>query len=258
MSVQHDPTQSLINAQPDGNLSGNPAPVRFLNRLMTRRVIPVGNARTIVVRPRIPLWYKFLLALSLMLNVLILVLLVTFGAGAYRFYRALSREVSSLAAQSPSGERIMALQSDPNAAATYTIDTARHTVSEALGAVKGIEGATIRAHAPIDQQVPLQAEVSIEKNTVVTTRAPIPIVAPARITLPGGGGNLNATIALKLPAGLELPVHLALTAPATGTLPVKLDVPINIAVKDTELAGPFARLRRLLEPAAAFFGIREQ
>ena len=193
-----------------------------------------------------------------MLNVLILVLLVTFGAGAYRFYRALSREVASLAAQSPSGERIAALRGDPNAAAAYTMDTARHTVGEALGAVQGLEGATIRAHAPIDQQVPLQADVSIEKDTVVTTRAPIPIVAPARITLPGGGGNLNATIALKLPAGLELPVHLALTAPATGTLPVKLDVPINIAVKDTELAGPFARLRRLLEPAAAFFGIREQ
>jgi hypothetical protein len=41
-------------------------------------------------------------------------------------------------------------------------------------------------------------------------------------------------------------------------LPVKLDVPINIAVKDTELAGPFARLRQLLEPAAAFFGTRGQ
>ena len=258
MSVQHDPTQSLTNAPFEDGLGGNHAPVRFLNRLMTRRVIPVGNARTIVVHPRIPLWYKFLLALSLMLNVLILVLLVTFGASAYRFYRALSSEVSALAAQSPSGERIMALQGDPNAAATYTIDTARHTVGEALGAVQGLEGATIRAHVPIDQQVPLQAEVSIEKDTVVKTRAPIPIVAPARITLPGGGGNLNATIALKLPAGLELPVHLALNAPATGTLPVKLDVPINIAVKDTELAGPFARLRRLLEPAAAFFGTRGQ
>ncbi len=255
MPSQRNHAQPLTDSHPDAPHPDSAAgvAVHHAGAITNRRVIPVGDARTIVVRPRIPGWYKALLALSLALNALILVLLFTFGAGAYRFYRALSAEVSSLAQASPAGQRLASLGSDPKAAAAYTVDTASHTVDEALAAVKQVEGATIRGSVPIDQQLPLQAQATVDANTVVTTNAPVPLVVPARITFPGGGGNLNATVALNLPTGLQLPIHIGLSVPVTGTVPAKFDVPISIAVKDTELAGPFARLQRLLEPAAEFF-----
>jgi hypothetical protein len=71
---------------------------------------------------------------------------------------------------------------------------------------------------------------------------------PALITLPSGGGYMNAIVSMDLPAGTELPVHMSLSAPVDTTLPIKLDVPVSIAVRDTELSAPLARLRTTFEP----------
>jgi hypothetical protein len=216
-------------------------------------VIPVGEARTIVVRPRVSGWYKLLLGLSLGLNVLVLMLLLTVGANSYRYYRALAGEVGELAEGSPAADRWQELRGDPQAVAAYSVDVARHAVTEAHSAVGEIQQATIRATVPIDHQLPLQLQVPIDQNTTVTTVAPIPLSVPAQITFPAGGGTLNATVSLDLPVGTQLPVHLGLNVPVTTTVPVRLDVPVNIPLRETELAAPFERLRRLLEPAAQFF-----
>lgn len=230
-----------------------PDGTQYIEHVGTRRVVSVGDAHTIIVRPRISTWYKLLLGASLGLNALILLLLLTVGADAYRFYRAFSAEVSSLAGAPPAAERLAALREDPAAAADFAVDTARRTVGETLAAVREIEQATINANVPIDRALPLQLDVPIASDTVVTTNAPVPLVVPASITFPAGGGNLNATVALNLPAGMQLPVRLDLSVPLSTTVPVKFDVPVSIPLRDTELASPFARLRRLLEPAAQFF-----
>lgn len=246
------------SARPPDTQLGPVAPAgadgtRYIEHAGTRRVISVGDAHTIVVRPRISTWYKLLLGASLGLNALILLLLFTVGADAYRFYRAFSGELTALAGTQPAAERLAALREDPAAAADFAVDTTRRTVGETLAAVQEIEQATIHANVPIDRSLPLQLEVPIERDTVVTTNAAVPLVVPASITFPAGGGNLNATVALNLPAGLQLPVHLGLSVPLSTTVPVKFDVPVSIPLRDTELADPFARLRRLIEPAAEFF-----
>lgn len=255
--MQPDSAQHLqdppIDQQP-----GGAAPVRYVPDVASRRVIAVGDAREIVVRPRISSWYKALLALSLVLNAVALLLLFTFGTRGYRLYRALSGEIAALSNSSPVGERLAALGQNPQSAASFAVKTTRRAVGETLASVRQIEGATIRANVPIDKQLPLDLQLPIDTNTIVTTNAPVPVVVPARITFPAGGGTLNTTVAFNLPAEMQLPVHLSLSVPVSTTVPAQFDVPINIPVRETELAGPFARLRKLLEPAAEFFGVESR
>lgn len=255
MQTRHNPTQQSTNVQADRRADEGAS--LQVSGVGSRRVIPVGNAREIIVRPRVPTGYKLLLGLSLLLNAVALGLLLIFGLMAYRYsqyYQAFARELAPLVNASPAAERLQALRGDPAALAAYTVGTARQSTNEALAAVRELEGATIKTTVAIDRQLPLSLQVPIDTDTTVTTSAPVNVVAPARITFPGGGGYLNTTASLTLPPGAKLPIRLALTVPFSTTVPVKFDVPVTIPLQQTDLAGPFARLRKVIEPAAQFFG----
>jgi hypothetical protein len=224
--------------------------VRYVDSLTSTRTIPVGDAQTIVVRPRIPDWVKWLLGLSLALNAVVLVLLLTVGLQQRRWARALESELAAITLLNPSGAQLNPKGAAPEEVVGSAVDTVRHTVNETLGAVQEMEAATIRAEIPVNHQLPLQMNLPIDQNTTVTTVAAVPLQVPALITLPGGGGYVNATVALDLPAGTQLPIHLGMTVPVSASVPVQMSVPVNIPLRETELGGPIARLRRLLEPAA--------
>ncbi|HSH82666.1 MAG TPA: hypothetical protein VLA19_29385 [Herpetosiphonaceae bacterium] len=258
MRPRRDSSEQAIEEYRAPHRAGNGTAVRHVDGVAARRIVEVGDARTIVVRPRIPSWYKALLGLSLALNLLVLLVLFLVGGTAYRFYRALGGEINALAANTPAEERLASLGRDPAAAADFTVNTARQGVGETLAAMQELENATIRGQIPIDQQLPLQLTVPVDTNTTVSTNAPVPLAVPAQLTLPGGGGALNGIVSFSLPAGLQMPVHLGFTVPVSGTVPAKFDVPVNIPLRETELSGPFARLRQMLEPAAAFLRADER
>ena len=65
---------------------------------------------------------------------------------------------------------------------------------------------------------------------------------------------MNAQIALEIPQGTQLPVHLGLSAPISATVPMNFELPVNIPIQQTELAGPFARLRQVLGSVADRLG----
>lgn len=243
--MQQNATQPSPDATAMEDFSGTSGMIRHVDSLSTPRTISVGDARTIVVRPRIPGWVQGLLGLSLGLNVLILVLLLALGLPAYRWYRSFAAELAPLTSSVllPKG----ATAADQSAA-TRAVNTARYSLGETVGAVQDLEGATIRAQIPIDQQLPIQLQVPIDQNTVVVTTAPIPLKVPALITLPGGGGYMNATVSMDLPAGTELPIHLSLSTSIDASVPLKMNVPVNIPVRETELGAPLARLRATFQP----------
>lgn len=221
-----------------------------------RRAIAVGDAKTIVVRPRIPMPYKAMIWFSFGLNALLLLTLLFGGLYALNLYNRARAQLqtvqASMSMNSGAGQRLTQIQEDPASA----MDTARYAVNELMGSIEGLQGAHIRTSIPIDQQLPISLEVPVNQETAVRTTAPVPLVVPARFTLPGGGGQINGSVALSLPAGMELPINLNMTIPISSSVPVKFDVPVDIPMQETELADDFARLHNLVEPAAELIKAR--
>lgn len=120
--------------------------------------------------------------------------------------------------------------------------------------------ATIRFDLPLDQPLPIDFPLSIEQDTVVTLTAPVPLILPATFNLPGGGGSINGTVNLSLPAGTQLPIHLSMVVPVQATIPVQMrvpvdqnvpiqmDVPINIRLGESGLAPAVEQLRAVFRP----------
>ncbi|MCX7791946.1 MAG: hypothetical protein N2378_14995 [Chloroflexaceae bacterium] len=113
----------------------------------------------------------------------------------------------------------------------------------------------------IELDVPINASTITPPRNVVRLTEPVPLTAPAAITFPGGGGNLNATVNIVLPEGLELPVDLNMDVKLITSIPVQLDVPVNIPLAETELGPQFQRLGaivdRLVDPIAPLLPMPE-
>jgi hypothetical protein len=135
----------------------------------------------------------------------------------------------------------------------------RDNVAELRSVVQGLENATIRTTIPIDQPLDLNGRgvvVPVDQATTVTLVEPVPLtLANADIDL-GNGNRLRANnISLALPAGTQLNIALKMDIPLDSvTIPVVLNVPIEIPLKDTELGPEFVRLGQLVDRLAGPFG----
>ena len=99
----------------------------------------------------------------------------------------------------------------------------------------------------INQQVPVQFDLPLKQDTVVTTQSPVPINTQATFSL-GQFGSINGTVSLQLPAGTSLPVHLELTVPVSNVIPVVFDQPVRIPLAEKGLGSVVSKLRAALAP----------
>ena len=131
------------------------------------------------------------------------------------------------------------------------------TLASVLGqldsAFEGLGAASIQDTIKINQQVPVQFDLPLSKDTVVTTLRPVPINTQATFSL-GQFGSINGLVSLQLPTGTQLPVHLELTVPVSNSIPVVFDVPINIPLAEKGLGPVVAKLRSALGPIIGLVG----
>jgi len=131
------------------------------------------------------------------------------------------------------------------------------TLASVLGqldsAFEGLGAASIQDTIKINQQVPVQFDLPLSKDTVVTTLGPVPINTQATFSL-GQFGSINGLVSLQLPTGTQLPVHLELTVPVSNSIPVVFDVPINIPLAEKGLGPVVAKLRSALGPIIGLVG----
>lgn len=111
-----------------------------------------------------------------------------------------------------------------------------------------MSSATISQTISLDTEMPLTTDIPISAETNVRIIQPVPLSVNATFLLPGGGGTINGTVLLALPAGTELPVSFNMIVPVSQTVPVKMDVPVQIRLSETELGVPFAKLQGLFTP----------
>jgi hypothetical protein len=141
---------------------------------------------------------------------------------------------------------------------------ARGELVELRDVVQQLQAAHIRTTIPLNQPLPLKGlgvVVPVNQEPTVTLVEPVPLaLSNADIDL-GNGNRLRANnISLVLPQGTPLKIKLNMTIPLDDvTIPIKLDVPVDIAMKDTELAPQFRRLGnvvdRLVYPIAPLLDI---
>lgn len=141
---------------------------------------------------------------------------------------------------------------------------ARNNVAELRSVVDGLEAATIRTTIPLNEPLSLAGKgvvVPVDQATTVTLLEPVPITLQnANIDL-GNGNRLRANaINLTLPQGTPLTIALKMNIPLDAvTIPVVLDVPVEIPLASTELGPQFKRLGdlvdRLAGPAAPLLGL---
>lgn len=144
---------------------------------------------------------------------------------------------------------------------------AANNLAELQDVVADLQSSTIIYTVPLDTRLPIELNVPINRDTILTPRnvvtltEPVQLQAPAAILFPGGGGNLNASVTITLPEGLELPVDLNMDVRLATSIPVQLDVPVRIPLNETELGPQFARLGaivdRLVNPIAPLLPMPE-
>jgi len=129
---------------------------------------------------------------------------------------------------------------------------AQGEVGELRDVVQQLQAAHIRTTIPLDQNLSLKdkgVSVPVDQVTQVTLTNDVPLsLSGADIDL-GAGNRLRAqNISLVLPAGTPLTIALKMNIPLDDvTIPIQLDVPVDIAMADTELAPQFKRLGNVVD-----------
>lgn len=178
---------------------------------------------------RIPPLYKAMIWTSFLINAVLLIALAVVGG------------------------ILITRQSQVASLAGNTTVFAADNLAELQDVVTKLQSATIVYTVPLDTRLPIEMNVPINGETILTPRntvrltEAVPLQAPAQITFPGGGGNLNATVNIELPEGMELPVALNMDVKLVTSIPVQLDVPVNIPLEKTELGPQFQRLGAIVD-----------
>lgn len=111
-----------------------------------------------------------------------------------------------------------------------------------------MSNATISTTIPLDKDLQLETTIPLSTTTNVRIIQDVPLSVNATFILPAGGGTINGTVVLALPANTSLPVALNLDVPVNQAVHVSTDVPVQIKLSETDLGVPFTKLQNLFNP----------
>jgi hypothetical protein len=121
-------------------------------------------------------------------------------------------------------------------------------IADVNGLVTDLDNAVITRTIHISQTIPVRFTLDLDKNLDVQLTRGVQINRPTNFVLPAGGGQINGTVHLVLPKGQILPIHMQMLVPVDKELPVEMDVPVTIPLKETELGPITGKLQELLTP----------
>lgn len=110
-----------------------------------------------------------------------------------------------------------------------------------------MDQATIQTVIPVDAQIPLDISVPVQTTTQITLAESV-VIPNAQVVINTGGLNINSNARVTLPAGTPLDVNLNFVLPVQTSIPVHLEVPVNIPMAETELHEPFVGLQEVVKP----------
>lgn len=110
-----------------------------------------------------------------------------------------------------------------------------------------MDQATITRTIPVDANIPLNIVVPVQATTRIILAESV-VIPNAHVRINTGSLNIDADAAVTLPANTALMVTLDFPLNVQNTIPVHLDVPVNIPLWETQLHEPFVGLQQVVEP----------
>ncbi len=110
-----------------------------------------------------------------------------------------------------------------------------------------MDQATISRTIPVDANIPLNIVVPVQATTRITLAESVTI-PNAHVRINTGSLNIDADAVVTLPANTALVVNLDFPLNVQNSIPIHLDVPVNIPLNETQLHEPFVGLRQVVEP----------
>lgn len=131
---------------------------------------------------------------------------------------------------------------------------ALNTVTETRAIVAGIGGDTFSYTFEVDQDVPIVASIPFNEEVTVPIRTTLPISTVVVIPInagPLGTFDIDVPIRTVIPIDLEVAVPVSRTVDIVATVPLNVDVPIEIPIADTPLVGYLEELDAALAQVEA-------
>ncbi len=110
-----------------------------------------------------------------------------------------------------------------------------------------MDQAHIRADIPVQASIPLNLSIPVQTTTAITLAQEVSIKG-AHVKIDTPLFNIDAPADVTLPAGTPLNVVLNFTLPVQTQVPILLNVPVDIAMQDTELHPAIAGLQATIQP----------
>lgn len=126
----------------------------------------------------------------------------------------------------------------------------------AARALGDLRQSSIDYQVRVEQSLPVVLSVPISQTVSVPISTTLPINTQATIPLRTPIGTFPITIPIQtiVPVDLQPKVPIRLTVPVSTTIPVVLDVPIHVAIADTELGESLGQAQAALEALASDLG----
>lgn len=131
---------------------------------------------------------------------------------------------------------------------------ARPIMDKVMTEIEQLGETHIETTIVVEDEIQVKFDLPLNQAVNVTTLAPVPIETAASFTLPAGGGYIRGTVSLDLPTGTVMPVMLNTTIPVDQMVPVKLTVPVDINLGETDLKTSVDNFKALLEPINNLLG----
>ena len=126
--------------------------------------------------------------------------------------------------------------------------------SSAGGALLGVyasleqmDQAHIRAKIPVQTTAALDASVPVKSTTSITLARDV-FVHDAHVQISTDQFNIDAPADITLPAGTVLEAALDMNLPLQTIVPIAMDIPVEVAVRDTELHAAIQGLKDSIRP----------
>lgn len=110
-----------------------------------------------------------------------------------------------------------------------------------------MDQATIAANIPVTADIPLNIVVPVQTTTRIFLAESV-VIPNAHVRITTGTVNIDADAEVTLPANTPLNVRLDFPLPVQNTIPISLNVPVNIPLSQTQLHEPFVGLQQVVKP----------